>query len=70
MDGSEKYILSQDQLNQIAAIASRAGVKAYKDEQAKNEKKKSRNEDKVRRTKKMLSCGGVLLRILWEIPMS
>ena len=55
MDGSEKYILSQEQLNQIAAIASRAGVKAYKDEQAKNEKKKSRNEDKVRRTKKMLS---------------
>lgn len=55
MDGSEKYILSQDQLNQIAAIASRAGVKAYKDEKAKNEKKKSRNEDKVRRTKKMLS---------------
>ena len=52
---AKKYILSQDQLNQIAAIASRAGVKAYKDEQAKNEKNKSRNEDKVRRTKKMLS---------------
>ena len=31
MDGSEKYILSQDQLNQIAAIASRAGVNAYKE---------------------------------------
>lgn len=52
---SVKYLLTQDELNRIAAIASKEAVKVYREEQIKEEKKRAKDEDKVRRTKKMLS---------------
>ncbi len=50
-----KYVLTQDQINQIAAIAGKEAVKTFKEEQAKAEKKRKKEEDKVKKTKKMLS---------------
>lgn len=55
MGESVKYLLSQEEINQIAAIASKEAVKVYRGEQIKAEKKRLKNEDKVKRTKKMLS---------------
>lgn len=52
---TEKYVLTQEQINQIAVIAGREAVRAFRTEQAKAEKKRAREEDKVRKTKKMLS---------------
>lgn len=54
MGDSQKYLLSQEDLNQIAAVASKEAVKVFRSEQIKAEKKRARNEDKVNRTKKML----------------
>lgn len=47
--------MSQEEVNQIAAIASKEGIKAFKAELAKTERKRAKNEDKVKRTKKMLN---------------
>lgn len=55
MGESVKYLLTQEELNQIAVVASKEAVKVFKSEQAKAEKRRARNGDKVRRTKKMLS---------------
>ena len=55
MGDSVKYLLSQEEINNIAAIASREAVKTYRKEQEKSEKQNKKNEDKIRRTKKMLS---------------
>lgn len=55
MGESVKYLLSQEELNQIAAVASKEAVRVFRNEQIKADKKRARNEDKVRRTKKMLS---------------
>lgn len=52
---SVKYLLSQEEVNRIAAIASKEAVKVYRAEQMKAEKIKAKNEDKVKRCKKMLS---------------
>lgn len=49
------YALTQDDLNRFAAMCAREGAKAYKVEQEKERKKKAKQEDKVRQTKKMLS---------------
>lgn len=49
------YVLTQDQINQIAAIAGKEAVSTFRREQVKSEKKRAREEDKVRKTKKMLS---------------
>lgn len=49
------YVLTQEQINQIAAIAGKEAVKTYRTEQAKAEKKRAREENKVKKTKKMLS---------------
>lgn len=49
------YILTQDQINQIAAIAGKEAVSTFKAEQAKAEKRRAREGDKVKKTKKMLS---------------
>lgn len=49
------YVLTQEQINQIAAIAGKEAVKTYRTEQAKEEKKRAREENKVKKTKKMLS---------------
>ncbi len=49
------YVLTQEQINQIAAIAGKEAVQTFRAEQAKVEKKRAREENKVNKTKKMLS---------------
>lgn len=49
------YVLTQDQINQIAAIAGKEAVRTFKTEQIKAEKRRAREGDKVKKTKKMLS---------------
>lgn len=49
------YVLTQEQINQIAAIAGKEAVHTFRAEQAREEKKREREENKVRKTKKMLS---------------
>lgn len=49
------YVLNQDQINQIAAIAGREAVRIFKTEQLNAEKRRAREGDKVKKTKKMLS---------------
>lgn len=49
------YVLTQEQINQIAAIAGKEAVRTFRAEQVKAEKKRAREEDKVKKTKKMLS---------------
>ena len=49
------YELTQEEINRIAAIASKEAVKVYREEQKKAEKKRAKEEDKVLRTKKLLS---------------
>lgn len=55
MGESVKYLLSQEELNQIAAVASKEAIRVFRDEQNKANRKRARNDDKVKRTKKMLS---------------
>lgn len=49
------YILTQEQINQIAAVAGKEAVQAFRAEQVKVEKKRAKEENKVKKTKKMLS---------------
>ena len=49
------YAITQEQINQIAAIAGKEAVQTFRTEQAKVEKKRAREENKVKKTKKMLS---------------
>lgn len=49
------YVLNQEQINQIAAIAGKEAVSIFRTEQVKAEKKRAREENKVKKTKKMLS---------------
>ena len=49
------YVMTQEQINQIAAVAGKEAVQAFRAEQVKAEKKRSREENKVKKTKKMLS---------------
>ena len=49
------YELTQDQLNEIAAIAGREAIQVYRAEQIKEARKREKNENKVVQTKKMLS---------------
>lgn len=55
MADSVRYLLSQEELNQIAVVAGKEAIRVFRSEQMKADKKKARNENKVRRTKKMLS---------------
>lgn len=55
MGSSVKYVLEQEELNRIASIASREAVKVFMEEQRKADRKRAKCEDKVNRTKKMLS---------------
>lgn len=48
------YVLTQKQINQIAFISSREGVKAFKEEQKKETKRQAKREDKVEITKRKL----------------
>ena len=49
------YVLTQEQINQIAAVAGKEAVQTFRVEQVKAEKKRAREENKVKKTKKMLS---------------
>lgn len=49
------YVLTQEQINQIAAVAGEEAVKQFRAEQVKSDKKRAREENKVKKTKKMLS---------------
>lgn len=49
------YVLTQEQINQIAAVAGKEAVQTFRAEQVKAEKKRAREENKVKKTKKILS---------------
>lgn len=49
------YVLTQEQINQIAAISGKEAVKMFRAEQIKADRKRVREEDKVKKTKKMLN---------------
>lgn len=49
------YVLTQEQINEIAAIAGKEAVHIFRTEQARAEKKRAKEENKVKKTKKMLS---------------
>ncbi|MBD5464121.1 MAG: MerR family transcriptional regulator [Lachnospiraceae bacterium] len=49
------YVLTQEQINQIAAVAGKEAVHTFRLEQVKAEKKRAREENKVKKTKKMLN---------------
>lgn len=49
------YVLTQEQIEQIAAIAGKEAVHVFRDEQIKSEKREAREKNKVLKTKKMLS---------------
>lgn len=49
------YVLTQEQIDQIAAIAGKEAVQIFRAEQIKVDKKRAREENKVKKTKKMLS---------------
>lgn len=49
------YVLTQEQINKIAAIAGKEAVNIFRSEQIKAEKKRAKEENKVKKTKKMLS---------------
>lgn len=49
------YVLTQEQINQIAAVAGEEAVKRFRAEQVKYDKKRANEENKVKKTKKMLS---------------
>lgn len=49
------YVLTQEQINQIAAISGKEAVKMFREEQINADRKRAREEDKVKKTKKMLS---------------
>lgn len=55
MGSSVTYTLSQEELSKIVAISVKEGVKAFREEQAKEDRKRAKSEDKVKKTKKMLS---------------
>lgn len=58
METSKKipmYVLTQEQINQIAAIAGKEAVNTFKAEQVRAERKRAKEEDKVKKTKRMLS---------------
>ncbi len=49
------YVMTQEQINQIAAISGKEAVKMFRAEQVKAERKRAKEEDKVKKTKRMLS---------------
>lgn len=52
--GIPMYVLTQDQIDQIASIAGKEAVNSFRAEQVKAEKKQARERNKVEKTKKML----------------
>lgn len=51
----QMYVMTQEQIDQIAAIAGKEAVQTFRAEQVKAENKRAREENKVNKTKKMLS---------------
>ncbi len=51
---AQRYVLTLNEINRIAEIAGKEAVKIFRDEQVKAERKRAKEEDKVRKTKKML----------------
>lgn len=51
----QKYVLTQEQIDQISAIAGKAAVNTFRMEQIKAEKKQKKEADKVNKTKNMLN---------------
>lgn len=49
------YVLTQEQINEIAAIGAKEALKVHRKERQKDERKRARDADKVKQTKKMLS---------------
>lgn len=49
------YILTQEQIDQIAAIAGKEAIQIFRAEQVRVEKKRAREESKINKTKKMLA---------------
>ena len=49
------YVLTQEQINQIAAVAGEEAVKRFRAEQVKSDKRRAREGNRVKETKKMLS---------------
>lgn len=49
------YVLTQDQINEIAAIAGREAVHIFRKEQVKADRNRAKEDNKVKKTKKMLS---------------
>ena len=49
------YVLTQEQINEIAAIGAKEALKVHRKERQKAERKRARDADKVKQTKKMLS---------------
>jgi len=52
--GEVKFLLSQEDIDHVAKVAGNEAVKAFVNQQKKAEKKRSRANDKIRRTKDML----------------
>lgn len=52
---AKMYVLTQEQINEIAAVSAREALKVHREERQKDERKRAREGDKVRQTKKMLS---------------
>ena len=46
--GEAIFPLTQEQINQIAAIGAKEGVRAYKEEQKKEERRRKKEDSKVR----------------------
>lgn len=53
-EGVTTYVLTQDQINSIAAIASKEGARVYQDEAKKAERRMAKLTDKVEITKQRL----------------
>lgn len=57
MGGANKkkiYSVTENELEMIAEVAAKEAIKAFKTEQVKEDRRRKRNDDKVKRTKKML----------------
>lgn len=50
----QKFVLTQEQINEIATISGKEALRAFREEQRREERKRIRENDKVKQTKKML----------------
>lgn len=50
-----RYVLTREQIDEIAAIGAKEALRVHRKERQKDERKRAREGDKVKQTKKMLS---------------